>query len=73
MKKLILTLLIPFIALTFILFDCPNFNSTYAQNNFSVQYLKKRIGAICNDGTRSYATGRGACSHQGGVRYWLYK
>jgi len=31
-----------------------------------------RIGAICRDGTRSYATGRGACSWHGGVAYWLY-
>lgn len=30
-----------------------------------------RVGAICNDGSRSYATGRGACSHHGGVDYWL--
>ena len=28
-------------------------------------------GAICNDGTRSYSTGRGTCSHHGGVNYWL--
>jgi hypothetical protein len=32
-----------------------------------------RIGAICRDGTRSSATGRGACSHHGGVDHWLYK
>lgn len=32
----------------------------------------RRIGAICNDGTRSNATGRGACSHHGGVREWIY-
>ncbi|QWX84875.1 hypothetical protein H0I23_04320 [Cellulophaga sp. HaHaR_3_176] len=32
-----------------------------------------RIGAICNDGTSSKATGRGACSHHGGVAYWLYE
>lgn len=32
---------------------------------------RRRVGAICNDGTRSYATGRGACSHHGGVSYWL--
>src|SRR2546423_166840 len=32
-----------------------------------------RIGCICNDGTRSSATGRGACSHHGGVNHWLYK
>lgn len=31
-----------------------------------------RIGAICRDGSRSSATGRGACSHHGGVDYWLY-
>ena len=30
-----------------------------------------RVGAICRDGTRSYATGRGACSHHGGVDHWL--
>lgn len=31
-----------------------------------------RVGAICRDGTRSSATGRGACSHHGGVDHWLY-
>lgn len=30
-----------------------------------------RTGAICRDGWRSSATGRGACSHHGGVSYWL--
>lgn len=28
-------------------------------------------GAICADGTRSYSTGRGTCSHHGGVSQWL--
>jgi len=32
----------------------------------------KRTGAICNDGWKSSATGRGACSHHGGVDYWTY-
>ena len=32
---------------------------------------RDRIGAICNDGSRSNATGAGACSHHGGVDYWL--
>ncbi|PIB38296.1 DUF3761 domain-containing protein [Maribacter sp. 4G9] len=32
---------------------------------------KRRVGAICRDGTRSSATGRGACSHHGGVSRWL--
>jgi hypothetical protein len=31
-----------------------------------------RVGATCNDGSHSSATGRGACSHHGGVRQWLY-
>jgi len=29
------------------------------------------IGAICRDGTTSSATGRGACSHHGGVASWI--
>lgn len=32
-----------------------------------------RVGAICRDGTESKATGRGACSHHGGVREWKYE
>jgi len=31
-----------------------------------------RIGAICNDMTRSFAIGRGACSYHQGVNHWLY-
>lgn len=31
-----------------------------------------RIGAICNDMTRSFAIGRGACSFHHGVNHWLY-
>ncbi len=32
----------------------------------------RRCGAVCNDGTRSDATGSGACSHHGGVDHWIY-
>lgn len=32
---------------------------------------RSRGGAICRDGWRSYSTGRGTCSHHGGVAYWL--
>ena len=32
-----------------------------------------RTGAVCRDGTSSSATGRGACSHHGGVSYWTTK
>jgi hypothetical protein len=35
------------------------------------KWISSRVGAICRDGNRSYATGRGACSHHGGVDYWL--
>lgn len=31
-----------------------------------------RVGAICADGWPSNATGRGACSHHGGVAKWIY-
>ena len=31
-----------------------------------------RVGATCNDGWQSSATGRGACSHHGGVKEWKY-
>lgn len=31
-----------------------------------------RTGAVCNDGSTSTATGRGACSHHDGVDYWTY-
>src|ERR1700726_2981128 len=33
---------------------------------------RHRIGALCNDNTTSKATGRGACSHHGGVSCWQY-
>ena len=32
-----------------------------------------RIGAYCNDGTKSFATGSGACSWHGGVDDWIYE
>src|SRR5437870_3127600 len=28
------------------------------------------IGAVCGDGWYSGSTGRGTCSHHGGVKYW---
>ena len=31
-----------------------------------------RTGARCRDGSYSSATGRGACSHHGGVSTWIY-
>lgn len=34
---------------------------------------RHRLGAKCRDGTSSYATGSGACSHHGGVKYWKYE
>lgn len=40
-------------------------------NEGSAEY--QRTGAICRDNWRSSATGRGACSHHGGVKEWTYK
>tara|TARA_X000000368_G_scaffold83829_1_gene63419 strand:+ start:132 stop:371 length:240 start_codon:yes stop_codon:yes gene_type:complete len=36
------------------------------------RYEYVRVGAVCNDGWVSSATGSGACSWHGGVDYWLY-
>ena len=38
----------------------------------ATQTTRHRIGAVCNDGTSSTATGSGACSHHGGVSCWKY-
>lgn len=32
----------------------------------------ERVGAVCNDGTRSASTNTGTCSQHGGVKYWIY-
>ena len=37
------------------------------------QQANYRVGALCRDSWRSGAIGRGACSHHGGVREWLYE
>jgi hypothetical protein len=37
----------------------------YHKKGYSENNETTRVGAICCDGTRSYATGRGACSHHG--------
>ncbi len=34
---------------------------------------RKKIGAKCRDGTSSYSTGSGTCSHHNGVRSWKYE
>lgn len=34
---------------------------------------RKRIGAKCRDGTSSYSTSSGTCSHHNGVRSWKYE
>jgi hypothetical protein len=36
------------------------------------QAPRHRVGALCNDGWESKATGSGACSHHGGVNCWQY-
>ena len=36
------------------------------------EYSQSRVGAICKDGSRTKATGRGAGSHHGGVKQWVF-
>jgi hypothetical protein len=47
--------------------------SKYKKRQYVSKKSNERVGCICRDGTRSYAIGRGACSHHGGVDHWLYK
>ena len=49
-----------------------NSKPVYKPKSESSSY-EVRVGAICCDGSRSSATGRGACSHHGGVCQWLYQ
>ena len=46
--------------------------SALAFGGSAAQGERHRIGAVCNDGTISKATGSGACSHHGGVSCWQY-
>jgi hypothetical protein len=78
--QIILSLLI-FLFIFSIPFDFDFFNDRFKDETFLTEELyaeqKKlfvpgRIGAECFDGTFSKATGRGACSHHGGVREWIY-
>jgi hypothetical protein len=49
------------------------FKNFSLQNNVAGQMGRLyKIGAICMDGWRSETPGKGACSHHGGVRYWIY-
>ena len=50
----------------------PSTPNTTSPDNGAGQQSGVRTGAVCNDGTSSTATGRGACSRHGGVKYWTY-
>ncbi len=49
--------------------SAPTYQYSYTPSYSSGSY---RTGAICEDGSTSSATGRGACSWHGGVSEWLY-
>ncbi|MCU7496100.1 MAG: hypothetical protein HF314_17530 [Ignavibacteria bacterium] len=54
--------------------DCfDSSDSNPVQSESSSGNSGTRIGAVCNDGSTTSATGSGACSHHGGVKYWTYK
>ena len=50
-------------------FVVANATPEYGYDDVS-EMLVHRVGAKCCDGANSKATGRGACSHHGGVKYW---
>jgi len=49
------------------------FKKYIREGQAKVNFYSYRIGAVCKDGTNSSATGRGACSHHGGVSRWKTK
>lgn len=46
---------------------------TLADYLYEQSKVEYRVGARCKDGMISSAIGRGACSHHGGVAYWIYE
>ena len=62
-----------FFLIVFVLLSLPACNDSGTEPKPSSGDSGTRTGAVCNDGTTSSATGSGACSHHGGVKYWLYK
>ena len=72
MKKILILLVLSF---GFLSSTTPNtnisLNSTGKVDGYC-RYEYVRVGAVCNDGWVSSATGSGACSWHGGVDYWLY-
>ena len=57
-------LLLTFLIITFL---------WYHYSPFFDNPINVRIGALCEDGFNSNATGSGACSFHGGVNEWQYK
>ena len=49
-----------------------SFDLQESENGSEMSKSYVRIGAVCNDGWVSSATGSGACSWHKGVNYWLY-
>ncbi len=68
-KKKLLTI-ISLLILSFSIMQC-DYSTESTQE--SGKNEGEKIGAVCKDGTRSKATGRGACSHHGGVDHWIYR
>lgn len=66
-----------FIIIVLGIFSCVKSDDVGSSNNNNGvpcdQDHTERVGAKCNDGTSSSATGQGACSSHDGVDYWLCK
>jgi hypothetical protein len=76
LKHLVKTLGARLIVLTFLVvfsLSCKSDSDPVSSGSDGGNGSGTRIGAVCNDGTTTDATGSGACSHHGGVKYWLYR
>jgi hypothetical protein len=67
MKRIIILLFICMMSIWFTKCEKESEGSEYKCDNSN----PNRVGAVCNDGTRSSSVGSGTCSQHGGVDYWL--
>jgi hypothetical protein len=67
MKKSLLVITFCFMSICFS--GCETIDDGYSCDSKS----PNRVGAMCNDGTRSNSVGSGTCSSHGGVDYWICK
>ncbi len=80
--------LLSFVALLFLIVKAANMNFNFGRIliftcslvcvvglliSIYTHISKKRIGATCEDGSKSSSVGQGTCSYHGGVDQWAYE